>query len=166
MPHFSNFSVLFRLAPAEGREREKKRKEKKEKNRIIFPILLNFASNLFLESPPIFQFFRPASAAGRFSRFFWSIFPHKVGFSQIFFPRKVDLRQPQVSQNATYDGGVVAGRVLADLWLPQDEKFSPVEIVIIPTFIPRFPSFTPQFISHRFDLLDVENIVFHNGLSW
>jgi len=37
MPHFSNFSVLFRLAPAEGGEREEeedemeKRKKKKGK---------------------------------------------------------------------------------------------------------------------------------------
>ena len=53
-------------------------------HRIFFPIILKFTSNLFLESPPIFQFFGPASAAGRCSRFVLVDFPTQRTFSPHF----------------------------------------------------------------------------------
>jgi len=43
---------------------------------------------------------------------------------------------------------------------------TPVEIVIIWTFIPRFLPFIPQFISHLFDILPVNTHAFHNGFPW
>ena len=53
---------------------------------------------------------------------FFGRFPHTTYLFPTFFLRKIDLRQPQVGQDATCNGGVVAGRVLADLRLMKDEK--------------------------------------------
>mmetsp|Transcript_27077 Transcript_27077/g.43489 ORF Transcript_27077/g.43489 Transcript_27077/m.43489 type:complete len:98 (-) Transcript_27077:1644-1937(-) len=73
----------------------------------------------------VFQFFRPAAAAGRFSRIFVDFSAHYTFFPTIFF-RNVGLQKPQVVQNATCDGfGVVAGVVAGggfDLRLPLVQK--------------------------------------------